>query len=304
MSLFRERRVEGVCPVCRREELRSYRRPKQTSQPSHFSITKASYGATRALACCCHCGIVFVHPFPPSEAVKPLYERMEDPEYLKEERERRAMAERGLAFIGKYQQKGCLLDVGCFTGFLLDEAQKRGWKVMGIEPSRWAGRIAEETFHLNVVGGTLEEASLPEASFEVVTLVDALEHLQNPRETLLETRRILKEEGVLYLTTPDVESLVARLLRNRWWGFRPEHLIYFSRRSLSHLLTNVGFSILAQRSFQRTFTIESVLRRLKEVSPFFSRVLRPVGALPGVGPLRISVNFFDQIELIARKGEP
>ena len=240
-------------------------------------------------------------PFPSEESLQSLYEGMKDETYLEEEEMRRRTAERGLLFVEKYGRKGRLLDVGCFSGVFLDVAKKRGWNVAGIEPSSWARKIAQERFALQILGGTLKKASFPSASFDAVSLVDILEHLPDPYETLVETQRILKEEGVLYLMTPNIESLAHRLLGDRWWGFRQEHILYFSQKSLYPLLQRVGFDILADRCFQHVFTFDAAVRRLKGVSPLIYHVTQPLVRLSRLGQRHFSVNFYDQIELVARK---
>ena len=291
------------CPVCKGESAKVYRKAKRVSESPNYSVTKPTYGAWATLFFCKGCGVIFVYPLPSQEELTSLYGKMEDKAYLEEETMRREMAGRGLSFIEKYApRKGRLLDVGCFAGFFLDVARHRGWEGVGIEPSAWGRKVAEERFSLPVLGATLEEASFPASSFDAVVLVDTLEHLRDPRSTLEETRRILKPGGILYVSTPDVGSLTARLLRNRWWGFRPEHLVYFSKKSLNTLLKETGFSILSRRSFQRLFTGKAPHRRLKEVSPVGSCLVSPLIRLFQLERHHFIVNFFDQIELVAERG--
>lgn len=301
MKPFQKEEISGGCPVCQGRKLQRYQNAKQDRTPTGYSITEASYGVSGALVRCLGCGVIFVSPFPSAESLKSLYERMKDEIYLGEEGIRRRMAERGLLFIEKYAKKGRLLDVGCFSGIFLDAAQKRGWEVMGIEPSSWARKVAQERFALQVLGGTLKEASLPSGSFDAVSLIDILEHLPDPYETLVETQRILKEGGILYLITPNIGSFARCLLGDRWWGFRREHIVYFSQKSLRFLLQRVGFNILSQRSFQHVFTFEAALRRVKGVTPLIYPVAQPLIRFFRLGERSFRVNFYDQIELVARK---
>lgn len=301
MKPFKEA-LSGECPICDGKELSLYRPVAQKGRPLNPSITNPSYGIPENLVRCLRCGVVFANPLPSEETLRSLYGKMKDETYLEEEEGRRRMAEESLLLMERFVRPGRLLDVGCFSGFFLDVAQKRGWEGIGIEPSSWARKFAEEKFGLQILERTLKEASFPEATFDAVSLIDTLEHLRDPKGDLLEARRILKPEGVLYLSAPDIGSLAARLLGNRWWGFRQEHLVYFSKKTLSDLLEKVGFVILSRRAYRRVFTIEALLRRLKEMSPWAYRLARPIGWFPSLGRRHLVVNFFDQMEWVARKG--
>ncbi len=266
------------------------------------SITRARYGRARALVRCRRCGIVSVHPFPSEDELRLLYEEMADETYLEEKAVRQRMAERSLDWIESVSPKGRLLDIGCFAGFFLEVAKRRGWEVGGIEPSAWARRIAEETLGPCIFGGTLEKADLSSERFDVITLIDTLEHLTDPKSALSESHRLLKKSGVLYLSTPDVGSLAARLLGNRWWGYRMEHLVYFSWKTLPALLEELGFRIAAKRSYRRIFTVQSLLKRVAAMNPLLGAGFAPWVRLFRLGPREVNINFSDQIELIARKG--
>jgi len=289
------------CPVCSGTSLRLYQQAGEGGIRRNHSITRASYGTSKALLHCVRCQVIFADPFPTEVALQSLYETMEDSAYIEEDDMRRRMAMESLSFIEQQHPKGRLLDVGCFSGIFLDVAKKRGWDVVGIEPSHWGRKIAQERFGLKVLEGTLEEASLEEASFDVVTMIDTIEHLRDPKKTLLEARRILKENGIVYISTPDVRSFVARLLKNKWWGFREEHIVYFSKSSLYPLLEQLGFRVSSERSYRRFFSIEALIKRLKETSPFFYGLMRPLGSIAFLKRRLFVLNFFDQLELVAER---
>lgn len=302
MGRCKKEKIPGFCPVCKGEDLCLYRKAGKRTGNLKYSVTEPAYGTSDKLVQCERCRIVSIHPFPSEEVLKALYEEMEDTVYLEEEETRRQEALRGLFLIEKYAPRGRLLDVGCFSGLFLDVARKRGWEVVGVEPSAWARKIAQERFSLQVVQGALRDAKFSDSSFDVVAFIDTLEHLRDPKGTLMEARRILKEGGVLYLTTPDIDSAMSRLLGDVWWGLRQEHIVYFSKKSLSSLLKVTGFQILSQRSFQHTFRIGGAVRRLKGISPFLYRMADPLVRFFRLARGSFKVTFFDQIELVAKKG--
>ena len=137
---------------------------------------------------------------------------------------------------------GRLLDVGCGAGFFLKAAERQGWEVEGIEISSAAAEYARTVLGLRVRLARLEEAAFPDSAFDVVTLLDTLEHLGDPLRTLSEVRRVLKPGGRIILNTPDIESASRRELGEDWAVLSPaEHLSYFSARTLRRMLARAGF---------------------------------------------------------------
>ena len=294
--------MKESCPLCCAVKTRLFLKGVSPPKDNAFSITLPAYGPTGVLCRCRGCGVVFANPLPSEETLLQAYTSMQDPSYL-EERGRTKASDRILSLLERLLgKKGRLLDVGCFYGVLLTDARKWGWEVEGVEPSRWAREKAREQFDLEIRYPSLQAAAFPDGSFDVVTAVDVLEHYLHPKEELGETVRILTRGGLLYLSTPDVDSLAARLLRRRWWGYRPEHLFYFSRRSLWSFLASFGFEPVWEGFYWRSFTLPELLRRLKGISPALSGVLAPLGKPAFLQRVGLPVNLFDRIALVARKG--
>jgi SAM-dependent methyltransferase len=78
--------------------------------------------------------------------------------------------------------------------------------------------------------------------YDVVTLLDVVEHVRQPLRLLQALRRVVRPTGALYLSAPNYESAQARLLGARWdQATNPTHLFLFSPRSLRNVLTAAGF---------------------------------------------------------------
>ena len=94
---------------------------------------------------------------------------------------------------GRRRQR--VLDVGCGSGHYLAIAQRvLGVEAYGIEPYSYDKNFAENN-HLDIFNGTLEEASYPDAFFDVITLNHVLEHVSNPAATFSELRRFSAQVG-------------------------------------------------------------------------------------------------------------
>jgi 2-polyprenyl-3-methyl-5-hydroxy-6-metoxy-1,4-benzoquinol methylase len=135
------------------------------------------------------------------------------------------------------------LDVGCALGSMLQEAKVAGWEPAGVEPSEFAARYAAEHTGCPVYAGTLQKAAFPSESFDVVTLMDVIEHVPEPSELMRELYRILRPSGVVLIVTPNFASLFMRLYGLKSYGVWPEHhVVYFQPSTMTKLLREVGFA--------------------------------------------------------------
>lgn len=140
-----------------------------------------------------------------------------------------------------------LLDIGCGSGTLLGMARAAGWQVTGIEPNVHIARIAEEKHGIKVFTCTLEEADLASESFDVITVIQTLEHMYDPLRTLRVARDILKKDGILYVEVPNLYNFA--FILNRRLGVRDfartldpaAHVYYFTPGTLKRLITGAGF---------------------------------------------------------------
>lgn len=140
-----------------------------------------------------------------------------------------------------YRKLNRLLDVGCGTGLFLARAKQRGWEVYGTEYSDAAIRICTAK-GLTMVQGPLDPLKMPVREFDVITSLEVLEHVTDPRTEIASLHALLRKDGLLYCTTPNFNAV----LRYRFKaGFSiieyPEHLGYFTRRTLTRAFEAPGF---------------------------------------------------------------
>jgi len=150
-----------------------------------------------------------------------------------------------------------LLEVGCAYGTLLDFLRDRGWEVTGVEVSPLSSERASSELGLDVRTGRLEEAAFEDASFDVVLMLDVLEHLHRPFDTLREVSRVLAPGGTLVVQCPyelyHWEEVAEAVLRGKKTGTIepdsvPAHLYFFVPRTLEAFLRKGGFRIKARQS--------------------------------------------------------
>jgi 2-polyprenyl-3-methyl-5-hydroxy-6-metoxy-1,4-benzoquinol methylase len=151
------------------------------------------------------------------------------------------------------ERRGDLLDVGCSAGSFLIAARDRGWNVRGIDVSPAAVKHAHQTHGLQVSVATVEDSGYARDSFDVVTVFECIEHMLDPRAALHAAANLLRDGGLLVITTPNVDGFVPRVtywLLGRTLGAwehptPPHHLYQFSRRTLGKLLHDAGFRVAA-----------------------------------------------------------
>ncbi len=136
-----------------------------------------------------------------------------------------------------------LLDIGCGSGQFLYEMKNLGLNVWGVEPGNFNKNSAEKE-GLRIQNTGIGETKFPSNLFDMITLNHVLEHLGNPRETLKEIYRILKNGGTFIVAVPDTNSLAYKIFGKNWYQLDvPRHLINYSDSNLTRLLLGCGFKI-------------------------------------------------------------
>jgi 2-polyprenyl-3-methyl-5-hydroxy-6-metoxy-1,4-benzoquinol methylase len=134
-----------------------------------------------------------------------------------------------------------ILDIGCSFGGLLRTAQSLGWKGYGVEISDFSREHANR-FLEGRVFKDFGEAEFKENTFDAVTMIELIEHLENPVEILKKSYEILKKNGILLIQTANMEGRQAKKGGSNYHYFLPGHLFYFSKKNLIKKLKEVGFS--------------------------------------------------------------
>jgi 2-polyprenyl-3-methyl-5-hydroxy-6-metoxy-1,4-benzoquinol methylase len=270
---------------------------------SAYRCTSSGYGQHHTIVECLSCGLVYANPRYDSGEMLARYEAVEDPLYIEERQGRVLTFERHLRPLEKIVPPGDgrrLLDVGCYTGVFIEIADQHGWDAWGVEPSQWAAAHARST-GLQVVEGTMATADFEDATFDVITMWDVIEHLEQPSAEVGQAFRLLKPGGVLVAHTMDLDSLFARLMGRRWPWLMEMHIYFFTRRTLSKLVEKAGFRVITIKPQGRYLRLGYLATRVAAYS-------RPLGGALGwlFDRLRFSeraipINLGDLITIFARK---
>ena len=140
-------------------------------------------------------------------------------------------------------QAGVLLDVGCGKGGFLEAARERGWQVQGVELCAEVAKGTMERVGVQVYIGSVFDIELRSETFDLVTMFDVIEHLEEPVEALQICYRILKPGGALAISTPNLRGLGCRLLGAKAFAVWPdEHIFYFGPASMKRALQMADFT--------------------------------------------------------------
>ena len=236
-----------ACPVCGSNNLK----PRLRVQDK--SVSQETF----VLDECQRCGFLLTNPRPDAASIGRYYESAA---YVSHNSEagglvnqmyrvaRHFTVRRKVRLITKLHggQAGQLLDYGCGTGHFLAGARQAGWEVTGIEPNAQARLDAAAR-----VGQPILEpaalATLPPASFDVITLWHVLEHIHALDETLTQLLAALRRGGQLLIAVPNAASYDARHYGPGWAAYDvPRHLYHFAPPTMSRLLARHGLHVAQQ----------------------------------------------------------
>ncbi len=160
----------------------------------------------------------------------------------------RALAERDVRHLPTPEPGAKLLDIGCGSGAFVSRALSLGYAAEGLEFDAKAV-LAALGGGLPVRHGALPDTGLDEASYDVVTLSQVIEHLHEPMAALQEIFRLLKPGGVFWLATPNMDAPGHVQFGPDWRGLEPpRHLVLFSAQALALALERSGFTQIEFKS--------------------------------------------------------
>lgn len=171
------------------------------SLPTTFAF---AYGANPFFKCS-SCGLIF-HPATETFTVAER-EHYQSDYYSRSSQDqltpgRRSLYNHIIRSIEERRRTGSLLDVGCGRGIFLSIAGQRGWSVTGIDPSIASIEEARLSLGGDVWSTTLEDWQT-ERVFDVVTLINVLDHLADLKKAMDRIKMLLQERGLLYLRFPN-----------------------------------------------------------------------------------------------------
>lgn len=145
------------------------------------------------------------------------------------------------------KQPGKLLDIGCGNGEFLRFANRFSWDVVGIDFDEKAVAEAKSS-GFDVRHGGIDIIG-SEERFDFISLSHVIEHVYDPVDLIHSCFALLNDGGVLWLETPNIESMGYVYYRSNWRGLEPpRHVILFNQASLYKIIESSGFNSIEQKN--------------------------------------------------------
>lgn len=142
----------------------------------------------------------------------------------------------------RYKKNGMALDIGCGNGEFTLAMQRHGFDAWGVEPNAGAEKFADTRLKGRILYQDIKECAFTSKSFDIITMFQSLEHIYDLQGLFVEIKRVLKDDGILYICVPDSAFFEARLFGPYYYNLEvPRHLYFFTKNSLKAFLLNHGF---------------------------------------------------------------
>jgi SAM-dependent methyltransferase len=234
---------------------------------------------------CRECGLIRSDPAADQAALAGLYERSSF-DYAAEVPNLRRTYGRYLARAARCAARPPerLLEVGCGSGFVMEEALAQGFRVVrGVEPSRDAVASAAPAVRDLIELGPMRPELFGAGEFDLVCMFQVFDHLPEPGLVLEDCRRVLARGGTLLLLHHNVRSLSARLLGGRSPIVDIEHCYLYGLRTLGLLLRKHGFDVVEAGSALNSLSLRHLAHLLPLPAVLKGRLLQaaagPLGRL-------------------------
>ena len=226
-------------------------------------------GTRYTIDSCAECGASFLSPRPSDEALARAYSS----EYYGEGERKFARpietlieffrSARGRRVESLIQAPARVLDVGCGNGHFLRYLQRGGYQCYGVElDGKAADRVAQIP-ELKLHRGVFDASVFQGEQFDVVTLWHVVEHLPDTADAMSQLSRLVRKDGYLIFSLPNIQSIQSRVFLGRWFHLDPpRHLIFFPPAKFIDEVEKRGFKIVRSNFFsieQNPFGIQQSL---------------------------------------------
>lgn len=260
------------CPSCKEGQqlknhggLPAFTKNKFGGQPCGIELVAGS------LCECLVCHLFFRHPRVEQRAIDSLYESL--PATVWSVAKPRHYWPLILKWMERFSPQKKILDVGCFTAdflaWLPDE-----WVKMGVELNRRAVKIAEKK-HVRILGAYVNDVAgllSPSEAPSVITMIDVLEHMDEPMDVLTKVRDCLESKGIILIVTGNTASWPFRFLTpDYWYSSLPEHITFYNKKWFQWANEKLGLKLVffKKLSSEKVNFVQSAAQGMRHIAYVF-----------------------------------
>lgn len=199
---------------------------------------------------CGNCDTTFVYPMPTDKELAEYYssEYWENSDNLLIDYIPHRMSFLANIFKEFAPSAKTLCDIGCGYGYQLRGYAEEGFEVEGLEYSKNAVKYIKEELGLKAKQGAIKNLN---TNFDIVTINHMIEHSNNSFSDLQHVLKFINPNGLLFVSVPNFNSLVAKNLKSNWeWFSDKNHLFYFTLNSFKYFAEANDLEIVYARTIQ------------------------------------------------------
>ncbi len=224
---------------------------------------------------CTACGLVFVNPrlkshleYQSRSGTGSMGDEALTPSQIRR-------LQREIRELDGYRKLNRILEVGPGRGWFLGEAGAAGWETWGVEVNRDALRHLSNRNLDRVISESADSFHAPSESVDVVRIWDVIEHLESPKQAMVNVHRVLRPGGLVRISTTNFDSLSRRVNGPEWVYLNgSDHIVLFEPRTIERLLVDTGFGNTRIRT--RSFNLRRKLYHPEQPLPDTRSLLMPV----------------------------
>ena len=198
-------------------------------------------------------------------------------------------------------QNSDVLEIGSYYGVLGNIIKLHVKNYTGLESSKHAVNYSKKNFNLNAINQSLEKFLKNGFQFDVIIMTDVIEHLNNPFEILDLIEKNLKPDGILILSTMNMDSIIPKIMRSKYYWIIPQHTFYFSNSTLKYFLNKSNLNLFKIKTNTRLVSLEYLLNTLIILMPKLAFIFKFFLKFNFLKKLVVKVNLLDLNIYFAKK---
>jgi SAM-dependent methyltransferase len=230
---------------------------------------------------CRHCGQVYSNPFFSNELITKLYREagyITEPQLTNMTRDYLGEFKRAVGSRDSPNLR--ILEVGCANGFFLHALKQAGYQSLrGVEPGQEAVAGTAPEIRPHVLNDFFGPDTFPAQSFDVVCCFQVMDHMPDPALFVRAVHNVLAPQGIFLAINHDIRAAITRLLGEKSPMYDVEHIFLFDRTTMTRLLANAGFSVVACRTLYNSYTMDYAIKMFPLPTALKRGVGRMISAL-------------------------